>query len=90
MDVANMAHYESRIQALAGGESGPARVHTCGKEDSCWKLSRAGMGCVSGTLCSMITQSKTVSAFYLSESGSEVAICLNDPLPMTNSHHNAF
>lgn len=51
---ANVARHESRIQALASCESGPARVHTRREQDSGWKLGRNGMGSIFGNLCSLI------------------------------------
>lgn len=46
--TANVACHESRLQALAGRQFGAAFVHSRGKEDGCGKLSRNGMGSVSG------------------------------------------
>lgn len=52
--AANMAYNEGGIQALAGCEPDTARIHTGGEEDGRRKLSRIGVGSVSGTLCCMI------------------------------------
>ena len=46
--TANVACHESGLQAMAGRQSRAASVHPCGKEDGCRKLSRDGMGSVSG------------------------------------------
>ena len=48
--IANMACHESGLQIMAGRQFGAASVHPRGKEDGCRKLSRNGMGSVSGVV----------------------------------------
>ncbi len=58
--IANVARYESGIQAVAGRQSSAAPVHSRGEEDGCRKLSRNGMGSVSGIVRCSIVESMAV------------------------------
>ena len=54
--IGNVACHESGIQILAGRQSGAAPVHSSGEEDGCRKLSRNGMGSVSGIVCCPVVE----------------------------------